>query len=294
MPLDGAGVDDPSIWRPEAAAPYRRSTWRPTWNIAIPAAMLLLIGFSCFLLPLILSIPEPVGGNVLEATRPTFTEGHFLGTDLNGNDVLSRLLFGGRASLRIAVAVNLIGLLVGGALGAFGAYVGGLADSLIMRIFDVLIAFPSLVLVVAIAQAAGPSELNTIWALAFFSVPAFARVARAATLRLREQPFVAAATLSGSSRLRVLTGHVAPNILPQLVTLALLGMGISIILEGALSYLGLGVPAPAPSWGSMIAHGQQAVVTRPMLLVFPSAFLFATVLSFNLLGDALRERWNAL
>src|SRR5262245_39733436 len=275
MPLDGASVDDPSGWQPEAAEQCRRAKWRPALSIAIPAAMLLLIVFSCFLLPLLLAIPAPVRGNVLEATRPIFTDGHFLGTDLNGNDVLSRLLFGGRASLRIAVAVNLIGLLVGGGLGAFGAYGGGLADQLIMRTFDVLIAFPSLVLVVAIAQAAGPSELNTIWALAFFSVPAFARVARAATLRLREQPFMAAATVSGSSFLRVLMGHVAPNILPQLVTLALLGMGIAIILEGALSYLGLGVPAPAPSWGSMIAHGQQALLTKPILLIFPSAFLFA-------------------
>jgi peptide/nickel transport system permease protein len=237
-------------------------------------------------------VPKPTGGDILEANLPLFSPGHFLGTDQVGNDTLSRLLYGGRSSLQIALAVQLIGLVGGGLLGALSGYRGGLVDTLVTRMLDVLIAFPALVLALAIAQGLGPSKLNTIWALSFFSVPAFARISRAATLRLRERPFMLAARLSGTGSLRILLRHIAPNILPQLVTFGLLGMGIIIILEGALSFLGLGVPQPDPSWGNMIAEGQAVISAEPRFVLLPSAFLFITVLAFNLLGDALRARWN--
>ena len=124
-------------------------------------------------------------------------------------------------------------------------------------------------------------------------MPAFARLSRAATLRLREQTFMLAARLSGTRAPRILLRHVAPNILPQLVTFGLLGMGVIIIIEGALSFFGLGVPPPAPSWGNMIAEGQGVLSAEPRLVLIPSAVLFVTVLAFNLLGDALRARWSA-
>jgi peptide/nickel transport system permease protein len=247
---------------------------------------------ACFLGPTLLSLPSPVGGNVLESNQPAFSPGHILGTDPNGNDILSRLLNGGQSSLWIAVAVNLLGLVVGGTLGALSGFVGGWVDTAIMRVLDVLIAFPSLVLALAIAQSLGPSKTNTIFALAFFSVAAFARIARAATLQLREQTFMTAARLSGTPAWRTLARHIAPNVLPGLITFALLGMGIIIILEGALSFLGLGVPAPDPSWGNMISNGQQTLSATPRYVLLPSAFLFVTVQAFNLLGDALRSRWS--
>ena len=162
-----------------------------------------------------------------------------------------------------------------------------------MRPLDVVIAFPAFVLAVAIAQGLGPSEFHTIWALCFFSVPAFARISRAATLRVREQTFMIAARLSGTRLPRMLLGHIAPNILPQLISFALLGMGIVMILEGALSYLGLGVPPPAPSWGNMIAQGQSMLSADPQYVLLPSAALFITVVAFNLLGDGLRARWSS-
>ena len=254
--------------------------------------MLALIFGLCFLWPLIGPVPKPTGGNILNANLPAFSSGHFLGTDPVGNDEWSRLLYGGRTSLEIALAVNGIGMLLGGLLGALAAYLGGIRDAVIMRILDVLIAFPSLVLALAIAQGLGPGELHTIWALCFFSVPAFARIARAATLRVREHTFMVASRLSGTSHWRVLARHVAPNILPQLVTFALLGMGITIILEGALSFLGLGIPAPAPSWGNMIAQGQGVLSAQPRYVLIPSLALFITVISFNLLGDGLRAHWS--
>jgi len=159
-------------------------------------------------------------------------------------------------------------------------------------VLDVLIAFPALVLAVAIAEGLGPSEMHVIWALSFFSIPAFARIARAGTLRLHGQTFMLAARLSGTRTRRILLRHVTPNIMPQLVTFALLGAGVVIILEGALSFLGLGIPAPAPSWGNMIALGQGTLSAQPALVIIPSLFLLATVLSLNLLGDALRKRWG--
>jgi peptide/nickel transport system permease protein len=271
--------------------PRRRDRARAP-EIVVPAAMLAVIVAACFLGPLVLPIAEPVGGNVLESYLPAFSPGHLLGTDPNGNDILSRVLHGGQSSLVVALAVNLLGLLIGGTLGAVSGFVGGRTDTVIMRLLDVLIAFPSLVLTLAVAQSLGPSRTNTILALAFFSVPAFARVSRAATLRLRELPFMAAAELCGTPAWRVLARHLAPNIAPQLVTFGLLGMGIVIVIEGALSFLGLGIPAPAPSWGNMIALGQQSLSATPMLVVWPSAALFITVLTFNVLGENLRSRWS--
>jgi peptide/nickel transport system permease protein len=149
------------------------------------------------------------------------------------------------------------------------------------------------VLAVAIAERLGPGEVHTIWALCFFSIPALARIARAATLRVREQNFIVAAGLSGSGNIRTLVRHVMPNILPELITFGLLGIGIIIVLEGALSFLGLGIPEPAPSWGNMIASGQGILSAQPKFVLLPSAALFITVMCFNLLGESLRARWSA-
>ncbi|MGY1593781.1 ABC transporter permease [Geodermatophilus sp. SYSU D00708] len=280
----------PEIDEAEATIGRRR---RPgnlgTW---IPAGLIALVVIACFLGPTLLSLPSPVGGDILQSNLPAFSPGHVLGTDPNGNDILSRLLNGGQSSLWIAVAVNLLGLAIGGTLGALSGYVGGVVDTVIMRVLDVLIAFPSLVLTLAVAQALGPSMTNTILALAFFSIPAFARVARSAVLRLRDMPFMAAAQLAGTPARRMLFKHLAPNIAPQLITFGMLGMGIVIIIEGALSFLGLGIPDPAPSWGNMVATGQLSLSATPMLVVWPSVALLVTVLAFNLLGENLRARWS--
>lgn len=282
----GAAVQAPA----GAAAWRRRRALAP--DILIPAAILALIAGGCFLWPLVYPVPAPVGGSILSAGLPPFSPGHILGTDPVGNDILSRILYGGRVSIEVGLAVTLIGLVIGGVMGSVAAYSGGIVDTVLMRVLDVLIAFPALVLAVAIAEGLGPSELHVIWALSFFSVPAFARIARAGTLRLHGQTFMLAARLSGTKAWRILLRHVTPNVLPQLITFGLLGMGVIIILEGALSFLGLGIPDPAPSWGNMIALGQGTLSAQPVLVLIPSLFLLATVLSLNLLGDALRKRWG--
>ncbi len=281
-----------SVLLADEVAPAPARAWSRRLEIGVPAGLLVLIIGACFLLPLVYPIPKPTGGDVLSSGLPAFSPGHLLGTDPNGNDIFARILYGGRTSLIIAVSVNLLGLIVGGGLGALSGYLGGFVDGLIMRLFDVLIAFPSLVLTLAVAQSLGPSELNTIFALAFFSVPAFARVSRSATLRLRGQPFMVAAKLSGTSTRRILLRHIGPNIGPQLMTFAMLGMGITMVIEGALSFLGLGIPPPAPSWGNMIAQGQQSLSGTPLLVLWPSLALFLAVVGFNQLGEALRARWS--
>jgi peptide/nickel transport system permease protein len=278
---------------PTVAEPSARRGWTRNLDVIIPGALIGLLLFLCFVWPLFGTVPPPTGGNILDANIPSFSSGHPLGTDQVGNDLWSRLLYGGRNSLEIAFAVNVIGLVLGGLLGAFAAFWGSFTDTVIMRVLDVLIAFPSLVLALAIAQSLGPSKLHTIYALSFFSVPAFARLARAQTLRLRERPFMLAARLAGTRAPRILLRHITPNIMPALITFGLLGIGVTIILEGALSFLGLGIPPPQPSWGNMIFDGQAVLSAEPKLVLLPSAFLFVTVLAFNLLGDALRARGNA-
>jgi peptide/nickel transport system permease protein len=266
---------------------------RTIGGIWIPGFLVLAILFLCFLWPIIGPVPSPTGGTILNSNLPSFSPGHLFGTDATGNDEWARLLYGGRASLEVSLGVTAIGLVIGGLLGAFAGYVGGWREGLIMRVLDVLIAFPALVLAVAIAERLGPGLVHTIWALSFFSVPALARIARAATLRVREQNYIVAAGLSGTGRTRTLLRHIMPNILPELITFALLGIGIIIVLEGALSFLGLGIPPPAPSWGNMIASGQGILSAQPKFTMLPSAALFITVICFNLLGESLRARWSA-
>lgn len=262
-------------------------------DVKVPATLLALILLACFLGPVIPSLPDPVGGQVAESNLPMLSPGHVLGTDTNGNDSLSRLLHGGRASLQIAIIVNLLGLVLGGLIGAASAYAGRIAESIVMRGVDILIAFPSLVLALGIGHALGPSHASTSLALTSISVPAFARVARAATLQLREQPFMLAAKISGTTTFKVLLCHVAPNAAPQLISFGLLGIGITTTIEGALSYLGLGIPLPYPSWGNMIFEGHQSFLARPTLIIMPGSLLVVTVACFNLLAEALRRRWVA-
>ena len=259
--------------------------------LRLSCGVLIVITLACLLAP-VLPIAPPSGGNVMEADLAAFHPGHLLGTDQNGNDLLARLLYGGRTSLLIALAVNLTGMVLGGSIGALSAFLGGVVDSALMRALDALVALPSLVLALAMSEALGPGKASTAIALCLFAIPAFARIARAATLRLRERPFVLVAKVFGAGPARILVTHLAPNILPQLIAFGLLAMGISIVVEGGLSFLGLGVQPPEPSWGNMIALGQQQLAVRPYLLFLPGASLFLTVLALNLLGERLRERWN--
>ena len=258
----------------------------------VPAGVLILILAICFLLPLIVTLPSSTKGDIIYNNEPPFSPGHLLGTDVQGVDIFSQLVYGGQVAIEISLSVTILGMAIGGTLGIVAAYFGGWVDAVISRLLDILLAFPVLVLALVIAEGLGPSERNVIAALSAFSIPAFGRVARGATLTIRGLPYMTAARLSGTRAWRIIARHILPNIMPGIVTFSLLGIGVTIILEGALDFLGYGIPAPEASWGSMIASGQQVLTAQPEYVLIPSIVLLITVVALNTLGDALRERWG--
>jgi peptide/nickel transport system permease protein len=258
----------------------------------VPAGILLALLFICFVLPLIFTLPSSTNGNIIYNNEAPFSPGHILGTNVQGVDIFSQLVYGGQLTFEISISVTLIGVVIGGTLGVAAAYFGGWVDAVISRVLDVLLAFPALVLALVIAEGLGPSELHLIWALAVFAIPAQGRVARGATLTVRGLSYMTAARLSGTRPWRIITRHVLPNILPGIVTFSLLGIGIVVIIEGAIDFLGYGIQLPQASWGSMITQGQNIESVQPEYVLIPSIALVITVVALNMLGDALRERWG--
>jgi ABC-type dipeptide/oligopeptide/nickel transport system permease subunit len=214
---------------------------------------------------------------------------HWLGTDDLGRDVLSRLLTGARLSLLISVTSIAIAAIVGVGLGIVSGYLGGALDELLMRILDSFMALPSLVLALVIAAVLGPGLMNATIAIAVAGVPIFARLVRGQTLSIKEHDYILAAHASGASSLRMLLHHVLPNALGPVIVQASLGLGFAIITESSLSFIGLGVQPPTPTWGSMVQVGFQFLETAPWYVLAPATSIFLGVLSFNLLGDGLRD-----
>jgi peptide/nickel transport system permease protein len=263
-----------------------------TLRLWIPAGILILLLAVCFLLPLVTTLPSSTNGDIIYNNEPPFSPGHLLGTNVQGVDIFSQLVYGGQVTFEIGTAVTAIGIAIGGTLGVAAAYFGGWADGVISRVLDILIAFPALVLALVIAEGLGPSEFHVILALSVFGIPAVGRIARGATLTIRGLPYMTAARLAGTRSWRTIARHVLPNIWPGIVTFSLLGIGVVIILEGALDFLGYGIQLPEASWGSMIAQGQQIETAQPEYVLIPSIALLITVAALNTLGDALRERWG--
>lgn len=214
---------------------------------------------------------------------------HVLGVDGNFRDLFSRLVYGARLSLMIGIVTVAISLTIGTLLGAVAGYVGGWLDNLIMRLLDVLLAFPFLLLAIAIVSVLGPSLLNAMLGIAIVSVPAYARVIRASVLSAREEEYVTAARTIGVAPVSILFGHILPNAISPLIVQATLGIGTAILDVAALSFLGLGAQPPTPEWGSMLSAERNQVFTAPHLVFFPGLVIMLTVLGFNLLGDGLRD-----
>jgi peptide/nickel transport system permease protein len=268
---------------------FSAANWRGGLDLWIPAAGTAFIVLACFVWPLLGDVPNAVDGNIALANLPAGSVGHLLGTDMVGNDILARVLAGGRVALEVGVATNVVGLIVGGSLGMVAAAAGGVLDMILARLLDVLIAFPAVVLALLIAADLGPGELHVILALTFFTVPVYARLARAHAIQVRGLEFMQAARLSGARTSQTL-GHFIPNVLPRLLTFSFLGVSLAITFEASLSFLGLGVVPPAASWGDMIAQGQEYLGSDPSLALIPSACLVLTVVAINLTGDAVRTR----
>jgi ABC-type dipeptide/oligopeptide/nickel transport system permease subunit len=214
---------------------------------------------------------------------------HILGIDGNGRDEFTRLLYGARLSLMIGLTTVTFAIIIGTVLGALAGYFGGWVDNLIMRIMDVLLAFPSLLLAIAIVTVLGPGLQNALLAIGIVSIPAYARVVRASVLSVREMDYVSATRALGGNTEQILFRRILPNALTPLIVQGTLGIATAILDAAALSFLGLGAQPPTPEWGSMLGSERAQVFTAPHLVFFPGVAIALTVLSFNLLGDGLRD-----
>jgi peptide/nickel transport system permease protein len=214
---------------------------------------------------------------------------YLLGTDTMGRDLVSRIVYGSRISLSVGLLAPMIGLLIGGFLGCLAGFYRGLLESTIVAFMDIILAFPGFVLLLAVTFYLGANLQNMIFSLGFLTIPVFCRVARAKTLALSGLEFVQAARLTGAGNMTILFREIVPNVIVPVAIYGLLVVAFMIMAEGALSFLGLGIPAPTPSWGGMIAEGKEVLDESPHVSMIPAAIMFMTVVSFNLIGDNLRS-----
>ncbi|MBI3915084.1 MAG: ABC transporter permease [Chloroflexi bacterium] len=214
---------------------------------------------------------------------------HLFGTDELGRDIMSRVIWGGRESLRVAVLAILISLIGGLVLGLISGYYGGILETLIMRVADVFLAFPSILLMLSIVAVLGPSLTTVLIALAISQIPAYARIVRASVLSAKNLEYVIAARVVGASNQRIMSRHILPNIVAPLIVYSTVMLGGMIYVTAGLSYIGLGAQPPSPEWGAMLNYGRVYLREAWWMSVFPGAAIFVAVLSVNLLGDGLRD-----
>jgi peptide/nickel transport system permease protein len=254
------------------------------WLALLWIALVLGLAILAPLLPL----ADPAHMSLLARRAPP-SAAHLLGTDALGRDLLARVIFGARSSLAVGLLAPLAATLVGGALGLIAGYFRGWLETITVGASDVLLAFPPLVLALAVTAYLGQSVPNLILVLAILTIPAVTRIARAGTLALRGRDFVTAARALGASHTRIMLREILPNIALPLTAYFLVLVAVIVTAESILSFLGLGVPPPLPSWGSMIAEGRDNLELAPHIAFIPAAVMFLTVLAFNLVGDRLRS-----
>jgi peptide/nickel transport system permease protein len=274
---------------PVSARPGRRVSFRAVFGLSV----LLVMGGAAVLAPQ-LAPWDPARQMLLKRLRPPMWQErglreHPLGTDHLGRDILSRILYGGRISLGVGLTAVTLSALIGVTLGLVAGFFGGRVDAVIMRIVDVFLAIPYILLAMGVVFALGPSLFNVILVMGVTRWVQFARIVRADVLSIREREFIAGARARGSRPLRLLLHHVQPNALTPIIVVATLELAFMIIYESALSFLGLGVQPPTPTWGWMLADGRNYIATAWWLATFPGLAIMLTVLAVNLLGDWLRD-----
>jgi peptide/nickel transport system permease protein len=251
-------------------------------------AILLLLTVAALLAPLI--VPHETTRQNLANDLVAYSRDHPLGTDKLGRDILSRLIYGARISLMVGLATVALSLAMGLVIGSLSGYCGGWIDQLLMRLVDVLMAFPGILLAIAFTAVLGPGLDHVILALCLIGWTGYARLVRGEILSLREREFIQAARALGCKPTRMILRHLLPNLLPPLLIQATFGLAAAIIAEGSLSFLGLGVEPPNPSWGAMLNEGRQFLLVAPHLTAYPGLAIMVTVLALNLVGDALQEK----
>jgi peptide/nickel transport system permease protein len=273
--------------KPDRAKGKLWRTFKRNKTALAGAVIFLAILALAFLAPWI-SPYDPLEHNVRDRLKPPGPV-HLLGTDEFGRDVLSRILWGTRISLSVGILSIGLGLLVGTALGTIAGYGGGRMGTLIMRLVDVLLSFPVLISGILVVAILGPGIEKLIFTIGLVFSPRFARLAYGPTLAIKEREYVYSARVIGVGNLRILTRYILPNILGEILVAGTLWVGAAILTETSLSFLGLGVPPPTPTWGNMIKTGIDRLTTEPWLCLFPGLSILTTVLSINMIGDGLRD-----
>ena len=255
----------------------------------ILAGSLVLLLFLIALLAPFISPHDPIAVNADNAYLPPLSPSHLLGTDELGRDLFSRVLWGARVSLPVAFVAVAVGLVAGGVIGLMSGYFGGVFDLLLMRLIDALLAFPALILAIAIVAALGPDLRNAMIAIGIVAIPVYARLVRALVLQLKQMEFIAATRSLGATPMRIILRHLIPNLLNPVIVQVSLSAGFAILAEATLSFLGLGAQVPTADWGQMINTGATFLANDPWLAIVPGTAISVTVFSFNLLGDSLRD-----
>jgi peptide/nickel transport system permease protein len=276
-----------------AETPPRRGRWSAAWRLVrrnpVGTVALLVVVLLClsaiFAGQLAPYSPYSTAGGRLKAPSSE----HLLGTDRIGRDVLSRIVYGGRVTLLIGFVAVGAGTLLGSAIGLLSGFVGGWSDLGIQRLMDVIISIPTLLLALVIVASFGSGEANAMVAIAIVLIPTSARVMRGVVLRIKAQAYVEAAHATGATSRRILIGHIAPNAVDEVLILASVALAAAVIIESALSFLGLGAQPPTPSWGQMLAEGRANYLRAPHMVLVPSLAICITVLAVTLLGDTLRD-----
>jgi peptide/nickel transport system permease protein len=258
-----------------------------SWLYAGTAILLLLTAAALFA-PVVAPY-DPLGQNLDQDLIPRSSE-HWLGTDKLGRDILSRIIYGGRISLLVGITTVVLSLAIGIVIGSLSGYFGGWIDQMLMRLVDILMAFPGILLAIAFTAVLGPGLDHVILALCLIGWTGYARLVRGEILSLRERDFIQAARSLGCRPKRIILRHLLPNLLPPLLIQSTFGLAAAIVAEGSLSFLGLGVEPPTPSRGAMLNDGRQFLLVAPHLTTYPGLALMITVLALNLVGDALQER----
>jgi ABC-type dipeptide/oligopeptide/nickel transport system permease subunit len=279
--------DTAQEWQAADSRKRRLLARLPSVFSLLPAAIILLLFAAALLAPVI--APYHYAQQNLDLRLLPPGPRHWLGTDEYGRDILTRLLYGARVSLTVALVVEGIELLFGATLGMLAGYFGGKLDSAIMRLTDMMFAFPDILLAILITSILGPSLFNVFLALALVGWPGMVRLVRSQVLRLREEEFIHAARARGASHARILVRHLLPNALGTMIVAATVGMGWVILAESTLSFLGIGVQPPFPSWGSMIKDAWLFRRANPVMTLWPALTLALAVTAFNFLGDSLRD-----
>jgi len=263
---------------------------RPAVSLWLAVGWLAALILSAIFAPL-LPLHSPTDGELLSMLA-TPGAAHWFGADSIGRDIFARAVYGARVSLVVALGSVAIGLSVGGLLGILAGYFGGLADRMLTGTMTVVLCFPALVLAIAVISSLGPSLTNVTLAIGLLFIPAFARIARAGALGFREREFVLAAHALGAGSARILVREIVPNLVPTLLSYALVMLGVAILAEASLGFLGLSVRPPAPSWGGMIASERANMVSAPHAIYLPALVMFFSVLSINVLGERVRRLFD--